>query len=301
MDFIEQETECSDLSDGFTTHEQDNDDLESFIDNQEYEVEVPPFTNVERPIDGDAQSRLYDRESVDGRDIDNFDKGKFKAEKFRKTLLCFSESEESNLFFSAAIYGIFYLNSQNRPVPDFTIACNAINKEKIEKLSDIKQDIMLDYTQFGFWEKCFKLNEVLADHFGLFLRFYEHRNKYRYLLRKMVDSKNKIHSEVSSCAIPQFDGYEYLRHVLKTQEKKNLRSIDIVYELKTLVNPFAVTLLPKSIWHFLLTLLDERQRLELIVPLNNVSILPKLFFENRGENGKTRKVLCWSGQLFAGF
>ena len=301
MDFIEQVVECCDLSDGFTTDEQDNDDLESFIDNQEYEDEALPLANVERPTDSDAQSRLYDRESVDGRYIDNFDKDKFKAEKFRMTLLCFSESEESNLFFSAAIYGIFYLNSQNRPVPDFTIACNAINKEKIEKLSDIKQDIMLDYTQFGFWEKCLKLNKFLADHFGLFLRFYERRNIYRYLLRKMVDSKNKMHSEVSSCTIPQFDGYEYLRHVLKTQEKKNLRSIDIVYELKTLVNPFAVTLLPKSIWHFLLTLLDERQRLELIVPLNNVSILPKLFFENRGENGKTRKVLCWSGQLFAGF
>ena len=76
---------------------------------------------------------------------------------------------------------------------------------------------MLHYTQFGFWEKCLKLNEVLADHFGLFLRFYERRNKYRYLLRKFVDSKNKMHSEVSSCAIPQFDGYEYLRNLLKTQ------------------------------------------------------------------------------------
>ena len=281
MDFIEQEVECFDLSDGFTTDEQDNDDLESFIDNQEYEDEALPLANVERPTDSDAQSRLYDRESVDGRYIDNFDKDKFKAEKFRMTLLCFSESEESNLFFSAAIYGIFYLNSQNRPVPDFTIACNAINKEKFEKLSDLKQDIMLDYTQFGFWEKCLKLNKVLADHFGLFLRFYERRNIYRYLLRKMVDSKNKMHSEVSSCTIPQFDGYEYLRHVLKTQEKKNLRPIDIVFELKTLVNPFVVTLLLKSIWHFLLTLLEERQRLELIVPLNNVHVAKTFFWKQR--------------------
>ena len=134
MDFIEQEAECSDLSDGYTTDKQDNDDLESFIDNQDYEDEAPPFTNVVRPIDGDAQPRLFDRESVDGRDIDNFDKDKFKAEKFRKTLLCFSEGGESNLFFSAAIYGIFYLNNQNRLAPDFTIACNAVNREKFEKL-----------------------------------------------------------------------------------------------------------------------------------------------------------------------
>ena len=138
MDVIEQEAECSDLSDGYMTDEQDNSDLESFIDDQEYENEASLFTNVERSIDGDAQPRLYDRESVDGRDIENFDKDKFKAEKFRKTLLCFSEGEESNLFFLAAIYGIFYLNNQNRPAPDFTIACNAINREKFEKLSEIK-------------------------------------------------------------------------------------------------------------------------------------------------------------------
>ena len=251
MDFIEQEAECSDLSDGYTTDEQDNGDLESFIDDQEYEDEVPPFTNVERPIDGDAQPRLYDRESVDGRDIDNFDKDKFKAEKFRKTLLCFSESEESNLFFSAAVYGIFYLNNQNRPAPDFTIACNTINREKFEKLSDIKQDIMLDYTQFGFWEKCLKLNEVLADHFGHFLRFYERGNKYRYLLCKLVDSKNKMHSEVSTCAIPQFDGYEYLRNLLKTQEKKNLQHLDIVYEpTKNVSEPIRCYFAPKIYWAF---------------------------------------------------
>ena len=246
MDFIEHEAECSDLSDGYTTDEQDNDDLESFIDDQEYEDEAPPFTNVERPIDGDAQPRLYNRESVDGRDIDNFDKDNFKAEKFRKTLLCFSESEESNLFFSAAVYGIFYLNNQNRPAPDFSMACGAINKEKFQKLSDIKQDIMLDYTQFGFWERCLKLNEVLADHVGLFLRFYERCNKYRYLLRKMVNSKNKMHSEVLSCAIPQFDGYEYLRNVLKTQEKKNLRPLDIVYEpTKNVSEPIRCYFAPK--------------------------------------------------------
>ena len=69
MDFIEQEAECSDLSDGYRADEQDNADLERFIDDQEYEDEVPPFTNVERPIDGDAQPRLYDRESVDGNSI----------------------------------------------------------------------------------------------------------------------------------------------------------------------------------------------------------------------------------------
>ena len=105
---------------------------------------------------------------------------------------------------------------------------------------------MLDYTQFGFWGKWLKLNEVLADHCGLFLRFYERRNKYKHLLRKLVDSKNKMHSEVSSCAIPQFDGYEYLRNLLKTQEKKNLWPLDIVYEpTKNVSEPIRCYFAPK--------------------------------------------------------
>ena len=74
---------------------------------------------------------------------------------------------------------------------------------------------MLDYTVIGFWEKCLALNDVLSTHFGLFLRFYEHRTKYRYLLRKKIYSKNKLHSEVSTCTIPMFNGYKCLRDDLQ--------------------------------------------------------------------------------------
>ena len=196
MDFIEQEAECSDSSDStVSSNDESNGYLENFIDDREYsDEESSLFANVVRPIDGDLQLRLYNRVSVDGREIGNFEKDKYRAEKFRKTLLCFSvqqRHEESNLFFSAVLYGIYYLNNQNQPAADLTTACNSIRKDKFEKLLEIKDDIMLHYKQFGFWEKCLKLNEVLSDHFGLFLRFYERRNEYRYLLRKRVDSKKK--------------------------------------------------------------------------------------------------------------
>ena len=250
MDFIEQKAECSDSDSFFSSNDEQGDDLESFIDDQEYDDdddEPSLFTNVVRPIDEDPQPRLYDRELVDGRDIDNFEKDKYRAEQFRKTLLRFlDQREESSLFFSAVIYGIYYLNNQNQPTADFIMACNAIRENKFEKLLEIKKDIMLDHTQFGFWEKCLKLNEVLSDHFGLFLRFYERRNKYRYLLRKRVNFKNKLHSEVSSCAISKFDGYEYLRNALQNQEKKNLQPLDIVYEpTKNVGEPIQCYFAPK--------------------------------------------------------
>ena len=147
MDFLEQQAECNDCCDNSSVssnNERDN-DLESFIDDQEYDddfEEPSPFANVVRPIDGDPQPRLYDRNSVDGRDIDNFVKDKYRAETFRKTLFCFSEQhEESHLFFSVFLYGIYYFNNQNRPAADLTTACNAIREDKVEKLLEIKKTL----------------------------------------------------------------------------------------------------------------------------------------------------------------
>ena len=89
---------------------------------------------------------------------------------------------------------------------------------------------MLDYTIFGYLDKCLLLNDVLARYFGCFLRFYEKRNKYRYQLRKKLKSKNEIHSEISSCVQQKFNGYDFLIEELRNYEKKNLVPHDIVYE-----------------------------------------------------------------------
>ena len=109
-------------------------------------------------------------------------------------------------------------------------AINSIEPDKFSKLRKIKQDIMLDYTIFGYLDKCLLLNDVLARYFGCFLRFYEKRNKYRYQLRKKLKSKNEIHSEISSCVQQKFNGYDFLIEELRNYEKKNLVPHDIVYE-----------------------------------------------------------------------
>ena len=88
---------------------------------------------------------------------------------------------------------------------------------------------MLDHTIFGFFDRCTKMNKVLAK-FGYFLRFYERRNKFRYQLRQKLKSKNEMRSELSVCVIQTFDGYDLLRPTLQYLEKTNLIPIDIVYE-----------------------------------------------------------------------
>ena len=252
MEFIQQEAECSSsssssASESFSTDEEDE-EMKSFIDDADQpfdDDEVPPFINVTKPFDdGDSQPRLYKRTSVDGRDMDEFNNDKYRAEVFKNSLLCFTEPQSENLFFEPVVYGIYFLNNGNVPPTDFDTAIRSV--ENFDKLKMIAKDIMLDYTQFGFWEKCLLLNKTLCNEFDLFLRFYERRNKYRYLLRKKVNEKNRIHSEVSTCAVPKFDGYEYLRHSLEKKEKKNLRGLDIVYEpTKNVTEPIVCYFAPK--------------------------------------------------------
>ena len=89
---------------------------------------------------------------------------------------------------------------------------------------------MLDYTQFGFFDQCMKLNDLLAKEFGRFLRFFERWNKFWYQLRQKLKTKNEMKAELSSCVIQKFNRYDFLRSELRNHEQKNLLPLDIVYE-----------------------------------------------------------------------
>ena len=88
---------------------------------------------------------------------------------------------------------------------------------------------MLDYTFFGFFDRCRILNRVLAE-FGFFKKFYERRNKFRYQLKQKLKSKNEMRTELSACVIQKFNGYDLLRSNLQYNEETNLVPIDITYE-----------------------------------------------------------------------
>ena len=230
MDFINREAECSssDSSDNYSSNDEDN-DLAGFItDDNDQEDSINfyrdehIFENQVRPIEDcdDQQPYLYSGGLMDA-DIHSFSDNKFRAEEFKKSLLCFPSKmqEEPNLFFSAVIFGIYYLQAKENAT-DLLVAINSIKPDKFLKLRKIKQDIMSDYTVFGYLDKCLLLNDVLVRHFGCFLMFYERRNKYRYQFRKKLKPKNEIHSEISSCALRKFNGYKFLREELRHYEKK---------------------------------------------------------------------------------
>ena len=58
-------------------------------------------------------------------------------------------------------------------------------------LLEIEPQTLLDWTLFGFFDRCYRLNRVLANH-GYFLKFFERRNMYRFLIKKRYKEKMSL-------------------------------------------------------------------------------------------------------------
>ena len=62
---------------------------------------------------------------------------------------------------------------------------------------------------------------------NLFLQVYEQRDKFRYVIKKGVQGKNKVIRDLSLCVIKKLDSYDILKAEIKGEEFHIL--IDIVY------------------------------------------------------------------------
>ena len=96
-------------------------------------------------------------------------------------------------------------------------------------LKEIEEEIKLDRTPFEYFDRCFKLNEVLAKH-NYFLKFFERRDTYRFLIKKKVQGKNEVIRNLSSSVLEKFNGYEMIRNNLRSEERAELIPINVVYE-----------------------------------------------------------------------
>ena len=78
---------------------------------------------------------------------------------------------------------------------------------------DVKDEIQLDRTLFGFFNRCFLVIELLSK-YDYFLKFYEQRDKFRFLINKKIERKNKVTRDLFSSVIEKFNGYEIIKHEL---------------------------------------------------------------------------------------
>ena len=63
-----------------------------------------------------------------------------------------------------------------------------------------------------------------------FLKLYEKRDKYRYLIKKGATGENKITRDLSSSIIEKFNDYELIKRRLRNKDKEGSQPIHIVFE-----------------------------------------------------------------------
>ena len=73
------------------------------------------------------------------------------------------------------------------------------------ELKEIEEEKKLDRTLFGYFDRCFKLNKVLAKH-NYFLKFFERLDTYKFLLKKIVQRKNEVIRNLSISLLEKFNG-----------------------------------------------------------------------------------------------
>ena len=97
--------------------------------------------------------------------------------------------------------------------PDRKKAKDIFGENLYGDLIDVKDEMQLDRTLFGFFNRCFLVIELLSK-YDYFLKFYERREKFRFLINKKIERKNKVTRDLSSSAIEKFNGYELIKHEL---------------------------------------------------------------------------------------
>ena len=139
--------------------------------------------------------------------------------KFKKTFFKFEDIDAKDSFFwGAVLLGLLTkLSSANK---NFTVECatKKLGKEFPEKLFSEKENLHLDYSFEYFFEKCHLVNKLLEEK-HLFLRVYERRDKFRFLIKKGLSGKNRILPDLFGCIIRKFDSYEISSGKFKREQK----------------------------------------------------------------------------------
>ena len=164
--------------------------------------------------------------------FDRFEGFEKSVENFKKTLFNFSEVE--NQLFNAVIYGLMFYKletyqQQAGIKPKKEDAQKVLGDELYFDLIDIEPETLLDKTLFGFFDRCLAINKVLAKHV-FFLKFFERRNVYRFLIKKKVQGKNEATRNLSACVLEKFNGYKVIRNDLSRKEKIDFKTINVVYK-----------------------------------------------------------------------
>ena len=162
------------------------------------------FRNVNRSVEATIQDYFidfdYSQEANNycpddyypGKEIiDQFKYSAKKVEDFKSTLLIMQGFGNTDSFYYVLLYTIQYQfkNKKNECDNDDELKKYIDNDQLYDALSAVKEKISLDLDIQNFENQCFSVNNLL-NKYGLFLRVYEMKDKFRYLIKQ--DSKKNF-------------------------------------------------------------------------------------------------------------
>ena len=128
----------------------------------------------------DTQPELFTPENGECVEFDKFEGFEKSVKKFKDTLQNFKNT--GNPFFDSIVYGVMFRISDGKVFEQNKVN-DVLEKYFYEELLQIKDNIQLDKTLFGFFNRCFLANKVLAKHNFFKKIFRERRDKFRFLIK----------------------------------------------------------------------------------------------------------------------
>ena len=96
-------------------------------------------------------------------------------------------SGSDNSFFDSIIYGIMFCKSEGK-ILEKSKAAEVLGSDFYNELLEIKDEAKLDRTIFGYFDMCFKVNNVLSNH-NFFLKFFEQQDVFSFLMQKKAQGR----------------------------------------------------------------------------------------------------------------
>ena len=129
----------------------------------------------------DTQPELFAPENREDVEFDKSGDFEKSVKKFKDTLQNFENT--NNPFFDSIVYCVMFRITEGKVALEKNKANDVLGKDFYEGLIEIKDEIQLHKTLFAFFNRCFLVNKILAKH-NFFLKFFERRNKFRFLIKK---------------------------------------------------------------------------------------------------------------------
>ena len=73
-------------------------------------------------------------------------------------------------------------------------------------------------------------HQGLIDEQEAFLRVYELRKKFRYLIKKVPQKKNVVRRDLSACVEKRFNDFNIVRRIAENEQKENYVAVDVAYK-----------------------------------------------------------------------